>query len=430
MRVTCPSCDRPFRERSFIPGAARRCPHCEEIIFLPMEQVPEAYLVPLDGESTGTRIALAARMVIGRAHECEIRVLDATLSRLHAEICLDNGKFVITDLDSRNRVQINGVTSAEQELVHGDVIRLGNAIFRFEMMGNAAKPAAWMPEARTKLGDESESPSSSTVRMTPQESASLLAALQASLKMRGTAALAPVSHAEGLQNPATVPLPAEPAPPPSIRLLPDEPEEETYSPPSGPEATPVPDPTRTFATLLSAELYGITELAASPEPKRALALIDRYLGILVDTADRHDAFVDQVSPEHVQAFWVAPVEGPTGPLRAIECALEISAALVALNAELSAEGLFPVQVAMAIHCGEAVAGELGAGTHRDFKVVGDPVHLAARLSASARPGEILMTEATYALINGAARTCLMPYIEVPGWSGHGHIYQVQGLHRN
>lgn len=80
--------------------------------------------------------------------------------------------------------------------------------------------------------------------------------------------------------------------------------------------------------------------------------------------------------------------------------------------------------------GEAVAGELGAGTHREFAVVGDTVHLAGRLRSCARPGEILMTEATYALINGVARTLLMPYMELPGWSGHGHIYVVQGLHRH
>lgn len=184
---------------------------------MPMDQVPEAYLIPLEGETAGKQIALAARNVIGRAHDCEIHVLDSTLSRQHAEVCLDRGKFVVCDMDSRNAVLVNGKTVSEWELTTGDVIQLGSRTFRFEMGGQAARPAAWKPEEKVKLAatEHAGEESGSTIRISPEESAQLLAKLFGTTisDPRGAlAAPAPAGKPAAAAAPAPAPQPARPAP--------------------------------------------------------------------------------------------------------------------------------------------------------------------------------------------------------------------------
>jgi adenylate cyclase len=55
-----------------------------------------------------------------------------------------------------------------------------------------------------------------------------------------------------------------------------------------------------------------------------------------------------------------------------------------------------LQVGAGIATGEAFVGNVGEGTVADFTVLGDTVNVAARLQGAAAPGEILVTEETYA----------------------------------
>ena len=401
-------------------GAARKCPHCEEIIFLAMDPVPEAYLVPLDGESPGERIALAARMVIGRSHDCEINVLDNTLSRQHAEICLDNGEFVINDLDSRNRVIVNGTTVAEAKLAHGDEIRLGSRTFRFELIGIKSLPAAWKPEERTRLGDEGEvGESGSTVRISPADSASLLARLRAHEQQREAALLAAREVAvHSAASPAALAGAAllaacapEPAP---IRVLED--------PPTRELAPRVPDARRTHVTVLCADVYGLHELAQTREPRQAVEAINACLSLIVHIAQKHGASVDVITGDSIRAFWVAPVEPAIDAKRAVACALDVHAQLAEHNL---ASGLPPVTAAIGIHNGDALAGPVGVDGKLEFAVMGETVTMAGRLRAYARPGEILITRPTNALLGDAVAVAPLPYIDIPGWSGHLNIYRLE-----
>ena len=47
-------------------------------------------------------------VIIGRHPECEIQLDDASVSRYHAKITLDNGHFYVQDLNSRNGTTLNG----------------------------------------------------------------------------------------------------------------------------------------------------------------------------------------------------------------------------------------------------------------------------------------------------------------------------------
>ncbi len=64
---------------------------------------------------------------IGRRSETDLRLSGADISRVHAEITVENGICIIRDKESRFGTFINGEKHSEKVLAHGDQIRLGQA---------------------------------------------------------------------------------------------------------------------------------------------------------------------------------------------------------------------------------------------------------------------------------------------------------------
>ena len=68
---------------------------------------------------------------IGRSRDNDIHLVDERASRRHARIDLQQGVFVIFDLDSVNGTFVNGQRVQQQALSNGDEIRIGESCLRF-----------------------------------------------------------------------------------------------------------------------------------------------------------------------------------------------------------------------------------------------------------------------------------------------------------
>src|SRR4051812_12367179 len=68
-----------------------------------------------------------ALFTIGRRSETDLRLPGADISRVHAEISVENGICIIRDKQSRFGTFVNGEKYSERVLAHGDQIRLGQA---------------------------------------------------------------------------------------------------------------------------------------------------------------------------------------------------------------------------------------------------------------------------------------------------------------
>jgi serine phosphatase RsbU (regulator of sigma subunit) len=89
--------------------------------------VPSPRLVVTD--ALGRRIVNIDKplFTIGRRSETDLRLPGADISRVHAEISIENGNCVIRDKQSRFGTFVNGEKQSERVLAHGDQIRLGQA---------------------------------------------------------------------------------------------------------------------------------------------------------------------------------------------------------------------------------------------------------------------------------------------------------------
>lgn len=81
------------------------------------------------------RVNVNNSIKIGRKHECDICIDNATLSGIHCEIYLRNGKMYIRDLNSTNGTYLNGNlnSGAEEELTSGSILSLGAVKLRVEL---------------------------------------------------------------------------------------------------------------------------------------------------------------------------------------------------------------------------------------------------------------------------------------------------------
>jgi hypothetical protein len=72
----------------------------------------------------------AATLVLGRSRRCTVVLVDATVSRRHAELVLRDGRWLLHDLGSANGTWVNGRRVVEAEVRPGDDIVLGDYRFR------------------------------------------------------------------------------------------------------------------------------------------------------------------------------------------------------------------------------------------------------------------------------------------------------------
>jgi len=80
-------------------------------------------------DALGRRIVNIDRALftIGRRSETDLRLPGADISRVHAEITVENGSCTIRDKQSRFGTFVNGDKISEKLLAHGDQIRLGQS---------------------------------------------------------------------------------------------------------------------------------------------------------------------------------------------------------------------------------------------------------------------------------------------------------------
>ncbi len=103
-----------------------------------VQQEPAGYarLVVLSANFAGREFELdKPAMIIGRTDENDVVVNHRSISRHHAKIVRENGRYAVVDLQSSNGVRVNGEEYGKVELRRGDMIDLGHVRMRFVDVG-------------------------------------------------------------------------------------------------------------------------------------------------------------------------------------------------------------------------------------------------------------------------------------------------------
>ena len=101
----------------------------------------------LDGADRGTVFEeIEPPVTIGREEGNSVQLNDERISRFHLKIQEDQGKLVLTDLESTNGTRVNGEDTQLRILRFGDVIAVGRSVLLF---GKRDQIALRLEELRT-----------------------------------------------------------------------------------------------------------------------------------------------------------------------------------------------------------------------------------------------------------------------------------------
>ncbi|MCC6509173.1 MAG: FHA domain-containing protein, partial [Pirellulaceae bacterium] len=86
-------------------------------------------------------------ITIGREEGNAVQVNDERVSRFHVKIQEDDGRLVVTDLDSTNGTRVNGHPCNLKILRYGDTISIGRTVL---IVGTREQVAAWFNDEPTR----------------------------------------------------------------------------------------------------------------------------------------------------------------------------------------------------------------------------------------------------------------------------------------
>lgn len=143
-------------------------------------------------------------------------------------------------------------------------------------------------------------------------------------------------------------------------------------------------------SILFADLVGFTSLSERLDPEDVATVQDAYFSAVRETVGRYGGQLEKFIGDAAMAVFGVPRGRDDDAERATRAGLALVGAIEQIGARLSLEES-DLRLRVGVNTGEVLYTQTGAD---EWLVTGDAVNLAARLQGAARPGSVLIGEAT------------------------------------
>lgn len=195
------------------------------------------------------------------------------------------------------------------------------------------------------------------------------------------------------------------------------------------------------ASVLFVDIRGFSKVAEGLEPQQLLDWLNGYLGKMTEIIISHQGVVNKYIGDAVMAIFGVPFARDSDSLiiqdaiNAVSCALEIGAAVEAMNQAERIGNSVRVEVRIGVNTGFVVAGCVGNEQRMEYTVLGDTVNIASRLESM--QGELLprpvnrdwrlyVSEATWQRVGDHFQAEHVGRMELKGKTRLVDVYQVVG----
>jgi class 3 adenylate cyclase len=165
------------------------------------------------------------------------------------------------------------------------------------------------------------------------------------------------------------------------------------------------------ATVLHAELHGLSAMAAKFPPDKLAELLAEWQRISTQLAMSFEGAVDLVSGDVFRAVFGFPVAKGDDAIRAVRAAMAIKNEWEKVMLRKAAREKERIPLRIGLTTGRVVAGAVGTENRLDPVLLGEPVTLTQWLATAAEPNQVLITGKTLAHVG--ARFDVTPLGERP-----------------
>lgn len=148
---------------------------------------------------------------------------------------------------------------------------------------------------------------------------------------------------------------------------------------------PFGSPREQSVAVLFADMVGFTAHSAALPPERVFDLLRAFHGRMAKAVFRANGSIDKYIGDGLMATFGIPEPGETDASNALACACDMVASVGDWNATRRVHDEFEVTIAIGVHYGPAMLGNIGDERRLEFATIGDTVNIASRLEGLARP---------------------------------------------
>jgi len=138
---------------------------------------------------------------------------------------------------------------------------------------------------------------------------------------------------------------------------------------------------RRVVSVVFTDLRGSTAIADTLDAESVVGIVNAYLRTMARAVVDRGGIIDKFTGDGLMAIFGAMSDTPTGARAAAGAALDMRAAIGALNTERTASGAPVLKHGVGIHVGEVVLGAIGLPERSDYTAMGDTVNTASRMES-------------------------------------------------
>ena len=161
------------------------------------------------------------------------------------------------------------------------------------------------------------------------------------------------------------------------------------------------DPLKTHrreVTVCFLDLRGFTAFAEIVEPEEVMSVLRRYHAEMGRLIIEHEGTLERFTGDGMMIFFNDPVPVHDAAERTIRMALAMRTRVAELIANWQKLG-YDLDLGIGIAQGYATIGAIGYEGRWDYGAIGSVTNLASRLCGEAKPGQILVTQRIFAIVD-------------------------------